>query len=352
MVQIFACAAFILILCNLIGQLWVNRWEKYQDSLWMATIMGMITLFAVFQVAAVPAIYLKWKLHVLVIYMAVVMLALCAASVFQLYKSRGAYYTHQLQKIRTAVKNKRNIWLLVAAVLILYQTYYAAFYEAGNGDDVRYIGAVVDAVDTDEMLMYHPATGEYLGEIASEFWKDAAAPILMFWAMWCRLLHINASTFTHIVIALFMVPLAYGAAYLMGYKLCREDNRRTGMFLCVYCLYHFVNHVLPIESIGKTIYYMRWGKSVLYCFLIPLTIFFLMEMLDTKKGVSQYIRLGTVLLGGCLSSTMACVMLPALTGVWAVCDGIYNRSVRRFLVPLLLCVPPVCYALYYVHFAS
>ena len=49
----------ILFLCNLIGQLWVNHWEEYQDSLWLATIMGLLTLFAAFQVAAVPAIYLS-----------------------------------------------------------------------------------------------------------------------------------------------------------------------------------------------------------------------------------------------------------------------------------------------------
>ena len=197
------------------------------------------------------------------------------------------------------------------------------------------------------MLMYHPATGEYLGEIVSEFWKDAAAPILMFWAMWCKLLNIGASTFTHIVTALIMVPLAYGAAFLMGYKLCRKNARRTGMFLCVYCLFNMVNHVLPIEGIGVTIYYMRWGKSILYCFLIPLLIFLLMEMMDTKKGAFVYRRLGLVLFGGCLASTMSCIMLPTLTGIWGLCDGIYSRSIRRFLIPVLLCLPAVCYALYY-----
>ncbi|MCD8326410.1 MAG: DUF6077 domain-containing protein [Lachnospiraceae bacterium] len=347
MVQIFCGAVLILFICNLTGQLWVNRWEAYRDSLWMATLMGLVTLFAAFQVVAVPAIFMKAKLHVLVIYMAAVMIVLSVLSLIQIVRSRGAYYVHQLEKLRRALKDKGNVWLLLAAVLILYQTWYATSHDALNGDDTRYVCAIVDAVETDEMLMYHPATGEYLGEIVSEFKKDAMAPVLMFWAMWAKLLGVHGGAFAHTLVPLFMVPLAYGAAFLLGYKLCGKDNRWTGMFLCVYCLFNLVNHTLPIEGIGKTIYYMRWGKSILYCLLIPFVILLLMEVMDAKKAGQTYVRLGVTLLGGCMASTMSCIFLPFLTGVWAVWDGIRAKSFRRFLIPILLCIPALCYGLFY-----
>lgn len=351
MAQIIGSAALILFIYNLIGQLWVNKWEEYQDSLWMATVMGLLTLFAAFQVVAVPAIFMKRKLHEMVIYMAVVIALLSVASFVYIFKSGGAYYKHQAEKLKRAVKDRGNVWLLVAAALILYQTWYASSHDALNGDDVRYVGAILDAVETDEMLMYNPTTGGYLGEIMSEFKKDAVAPILMFWAMWSRLLGIHAGAFAHTLVPLFMVPMAYSAAFLLGHKLCGKDNRWTGMFLAVYCLFNLVNHSLPIEGMGKTIYYMRWGKSILYCFLIPFVILLLMEMMDAKKTGQIYIRLGVTLLGGCLASTMSCIMLPFMTGVWAVCDGIREKSVRRFLIPILLCIPAIGYGLFY-HFIT
>ncbi|MCD8131659.1 MAG: DUF6077 domain-containing protein [Lachnospiraceae bacterium] len=352
MVQIIGSAVLILFICNLIGQLWVNKWEEYQDSLWMATIMGLLTLFAAFQVVAVPAIFMKVKLHVMVIYMAVVIAALSVASFVYIFKSGGAYYKHQAEKLKKAVKDKGNIWLLVAAALILLHTYYGAFYDKAHGDDVRYVGAVVDAVETDEMLMYHPGTGEYLGELQSEFFKDAVAPILMFWAMWCRLLGLHPSTFTHIVVNLFMIPIAYGVAYLLGRLLCKKNVRLTGMFLCAYCLFNLTNHVLPLEGIGLTINFMRWGKSILYCVLIPLLMVFMMEVMSQEKPGKMYLRLGFMLYGSCLASTMSLILLPALTGVWALWDALRVRSrksIARLLIPCLLCIPMIGYALLYLN---
>lgn len=341
----------ILFICNLIGQLWLIRWENYQDSIWMATIMGLLTLFAAFQLVAVPAIFMKRKLHELVTYMIVVIVVLSLASVVRLCMTRGAYYRHQIEKIRNAVKEKSNIWLVIAAVLILLHTYYGAFYDKQHQDDVRYVGAVVDAVETDEMLMYHPGTGEYLGELQDEFYKDAVAPILMFWAMWCRMLGIHPTTFTHIVVNLFMIPIAYGVAYLLGRALCKKNIRLQGMFLCAYCLFNMVNHVLPVEGIGLTINFMRWGKSILYCVLIPFLIVLMMEIMSLKKPWKVYPRLGLLLYGSCLASTMSCVLMSIAVGVWAFWDAVRVRSwqsIGRLLIPVLLCLPLVGYALLYM----
>ncbi len=351
MIQIFAGAVFILLVFNLIGQLWVSRWEDYQDSLWMATIMGMLTLFAAFQIAAVPAIFMKVKLHVLVIYMAVVIALLVAVSVVQIVRSRGSYYVNQIGKLKKAVKNKSSLWLLLAAVLILIHTYYGAFYDKHHEDDMRYVGAVVDAVESDEMLMYHPGTGEYLGEIEGELIKDAISPVLMFWAMWCRLLSIHPATFTHIVVNLFMIPIAYGAAYLLARMLCKKNTTMTGIFLCAYALLNLTNHVLPLEGISLTIHFMRWGKSILYCVLIPMLMLFMMEIMDLRKPEKMYPRLLLLLYGSCMVSTMSCVLLPIVTGIWALWDAVRVRSresVRRFLFPCLLCIPSMGYALFFL----
>ncbi len=350
MVQIIGSAVLILFICNLIGQLWVNKWEEYQDSLWMATIMGLVTLFAAFQVVAVPAIWMKRKLHELVIYMAALIAVLSVISFIHIFKSGGAYYKYQIEKLKRAVKNKRNGWFLLAAILILIHTYYGAVYDKQNADDVRYVASILDAVETDEMLMYHPGTGEYIGEIVSDFRKDATAPILMFWAVWCKLLNIHPSTFTRIVVSLFMIPMAYGVAFLLGRLLCKKNRRWTGMFLCIYCLFNLTNHVLPLEGIGVALHYMRWGKSILYAVLIPLLILFMMEIADKERPGQMYWRLGVLLYGGCLASTMSCILLPIVTGVWALWDALKVRSLRsvsRFIIPCLLCIPAIGYALFY-----
>ncbi len=352
MVQIFGSAAFILLICNVIGQLWVSKWEEYRDSLWMATLMGMLTLFAAFQVAAVPAIWMKRKLSELVLYMTVVIALLCVLSVIQMIRSRGAYYVMQVEKIKRAVKDTGSLWLVAAAVLILIHVYYGAFYDQLHPDDVRYVGAVVDAVATDEMLMYHPGTGEYLGEIQSEFIKDAMAPVLMFWAMWCKMLSIHPTTFTHIVVNLFMMPLAYGTAYLLGRKLSKKNTSLTGMFLCAYCLFNLTNHVIPLEGISVTLQFMRWGKSIMYCILIPLLILFMMEIADREKPGKMYLRLEVLLYGGCMASVMCCVLLPIATGIWALWDAVKVRSLKsfgRFLIPCLLCIPSMAYGLFYYY---
>lgn len=300
-----------------------------------------------FQLIAVPTIFAKMKLPVLTGITLAGILVIVICSVILNRKEILNYYKHQLEKVRTFKNTPYHSWMYLVTLLALGQTLFATFTWTGHEDDNRYVAAIVDAYETDDMLMYNPMTGEWLGEIKSELTKDAVAPILMFWGVFCKLLRIHPAIFTHIAVPLFMIPLCYGIFYLLADKLCKGDTRRTGMFMVVFWLFNVLNHDTPWENIGRMIYYMRWGKSILYVFSIPLLILLLIEWMEAEKPGRLYAYITVLLYGSCVASIMAPIFLPLITGAYALCDGVRTKSLKRMIQLLLCCGPALVYGILY-----
>lgn len=349
-IYVFVCAVILLMSTNIIGRLWIRKWVDYKYSFSLSTCMGLVTIFAVFHLIAVPAIYCKMKLSALTVLSFFVFLCLIIVSCYLNRKEWIEYYKKLHEKLKYLQNGKDRIWCYIVILLVIGQTLFAAFTYTGHEDDNRYVAAIVDAYESDEMLMYHPMTGEYLGEVRSELKKDAIAPILMFWGVLCKIFRIHPATFVHVVVPLFMIPLCYSLYYIIARKLTEHNIRKTAMFIIAFWLFNVMNHYTPGEGIGRMLFYMRWGKSILCAFLIPLLIFILMELMEDTQLTYKYNLITFVAYGGCLATVMSPVLLPFIIGLYAVCDCLRKKTVRRFFRLIVCTIPALCYGiLYYIY---
>lgn len=336
---------FIVLLLDiilfLVGGLWTRRMQEYKDSILMSVVCGLVTFFLVFQLMAVPAIFMGIKLSMVTICWVIIVGGL---AVYSLILNRRQI-VEKIKSLKAFFRFKKEYgWLYLAVLLVIGQIAMIALTYVPHEDDNRYIVIAVDAYESDEMLTYHPFTGEYLGEPKSELIKDTVAPINMFWAMLAKIFSVHPAIFMHTLVPLFLLPICYGLYLLIARKLVGTDYRKQGIFLCILTMFNFVNHVTPIEGIGRLSHFIWWGKSILVLFFVPLTILILVHIMEEKK---YYIGLMLSLISSCLVTIMAPVFLPLIVGCYALVDGFATRKMSRFWKLIACCVPALCYAVLY-----
>ena len=150
----------ILFLPLLIGSVYKNR------SISFTYLAGSLTMWALFQITAVPAIQFRmsftllfWTYTVLVVLLASIGLALRLKVRFE----------------RPAL----SIFLVIALCVIAYQASMYIFGMHLDEDDARWIAEANDALVKDKMLLNNPATGEYIGRFIGEMKKDAFSPSIL-----------------------------------------------------------------------------------------------------------------------------------------------------------------------------
>lgn len=329
----------------IIGTLWSKK-EGGQPAPFFAgtsLIMGIVTVFAVFQLLSVPMILMKVKLSVLTYLWLGAVLLLFVAALF-LRRNRIMELAEGVSGIKKMLKDRqaRGCWFVFAALLVFQLVVTAGTY-TGHEDDNRYVAEVVDAVETDTMLQYHPFTGEFYGEPKFELLKDAVAPINMLWAALCVLFSIHPAAFMHTVIPLMAIPLCYYVYSRLARRLMKGDSRKSAMFLIVLWLFFMMNHITPMEGPGRLLYYMWWGKSWLAAFYIPLVIDCFLGFMEKETGVRDYLMLGTILLSACLTTSMAPIMLPLMAGIYGLTDAFLHKKLGRVVYPVLACMPALAY---------
>lgn len=335
-----------IIVVGLVGCLW----NTHSTTLSVGKILieGFFTVGAFVQLLAVPMVFYGVKHHVLVFSFLTGLLIMCTIAVLFNRKQLKKMVQEVCAKKWNIKENNAWIYWLICIVLIFVQVLLVSATYTGHEDDNRYVAEVVDAVETDTMLQYHPFTGEYLGEPKYELLKDAVAPISMLWATLSVIFHIPPAALMHTVIPLFAIPLCYYVYYLIGKKMMKGDSKKTAMFMIVLWLFFMTNHITPQEGTGRLLYYMWWGKSWLVAFFVPLLIFLFLDMMDKEKTTLQdYLKIAVLMVAACLGTSMAPIMLPIIAGIYGLTDAIMKKKIQRLIYPVLSCVPALCFGVLY-----
>lgn len=343
----------LLIVCILflvsfgIGIFWTNYMENYQNSVTMSLIMGVITEFLFFHILAVPAIFMGFSLSALSICWGTGIIIFLIISLVLNHKRLVHLIRFKWKSAFTFMNNPNRGWIAIAIILVFSQTLLASFTWTGHQDDNRYVAVAVDAYETDTLLCYHPFTGEFFGEPKSELIKDAVAPINMLWASLSQIFHIHPTILMHSLLPLFFIPLCYLLYAVIAKKLMKNDDKKTSIFLIIFWLFNMLNHVTHHEGIGRLLFFIWWGKSLLTSLYIPLLILLLMDIMEHTKYRFRYLTLTFVLWSGCVTSIMSPIFLPLLTGSYALIDGIRTKKLSRFLLPIICCIPALAYGILY-----
>lgn len=314
------------------GSKMVERW-----------IVGQMLLWAVFQLVCVPLVLREEEFHLVVKTFGVLSALLAVAGVARWMKVRKALQTSK------AEQSKINpLWIVFGGILV-FQLIQAVRLAYGDGDDAYYVA--VSAITENAETMYRKLP--YTGGSAELDIRHGLAPFPIWIAFLARVSGMRAVSVSHVAVPLMLIPMTYGIFYLLGCRLFRGREKLLVPFMIMteilvlfgdYSLYT-VEHFMLARS--------RQGKAALGSIVLPMLVFLLLVLLEKlqekqKLNPGYWVLLCSVVITGCLCSTMGAFLLCLMVAVTGLCGAVCYRN-WKVLVPMALCcVPCVYYMLIYV----
>lgn len=312
----------------------------------------ILSLFCIFEIICVPAIFLHTGLW------SVIILYLLSIFVFisVLWKTKKLPWQVSERKGRkiNALSGKLRVLCILC---ILFQLVLVTFYRHTDDDDAWYLGLAVSAYETGEMFAYSPYTGDPME--LSDGGDYVLSPLPVLWAALGKLFHIHPTILAHTVVPVFMLLWAYYVYWLLGKRLFGGEKESAGayafwLFMNVLNLFGFYS----TRTSGTFLLFRSWqGKAVFCAILVPCLFYYFLGVLQSgevkevqrgKEADGELLGIYLTMGAGCLASFSAAALMPLLLFAMALTYAIAKRSVK---VPLKMCgaaIPNVILAGIYV----
>lgn len=252
----------------IVGQVFRSR------SISFTYLCGQLLLWAAFQFIAVPMVYYRADFSTLFWVYTGIVVVLTGFGVYTLMKGR-----RKVRKRGTSVWWKRlSPFLIIAFLVIGYQMFIYIFGMHLDEDDARWIAEANDALVKNKMLLYNPATGEYIGRFVGEMQKDVFSPWSMYLAWLSRMTTIKAVVIAHTVYPPILLGLSYSAYYEIGGQLFSDEKQNgklkskrheRGIFLLMVSM---INMFMAGNAYTQSVFTLTriWqGKAVVAAVMIP-----------------------------------------------------------------------------------
>ena len=300
-------------------------------SLGSTYLFGQLTLWAAFQVLAVPMVLLRVEYTTL--FWAYLPVALIL----------GIIGVRRFRKIKL---EKPSIFLILAILVILFQCGFYVFGMHLDEDDARWIAEANDALVKNKMLLHNPATGEYIGRFVGEMVKDVFSPWPFYIAGISKITGIRAASIAHTVYPPFLLGLSYMAYYEMGRQLFKKPPEQGIFLLMVAMINMFMGG--PENDFTQSVFTLVriWqGKAVVAAIIIP-AIFMLILRIQNEDTVQNWLLLTVTTCAACLFSGMGIAISLLMTAVYGAYVVVCGRW-RRIPYWLLSMAPPIVCGLGY-----
>lgn len=322
-------------------------------------LLGTVTMWALFQLLAVPMILLKRRFSLLV-FLWMGALLLTAAVGTAVRKRRHEQGSGEIcQEIPAASEGDEKgarffFWLIILGIAVLYA------FEAGNylflqhidDDDARFVATAVEAVQHDSMLLENPATGHPLPVPIGEVTKDITSPWMLYIAGISLIMRIHPAIMAHTVYPVVLLLVSFLCYWSMGAVLFREDKEKTALFLFlamwIQLFFSETKHTQAVFTLTRI-----WqGKAVVASVIIPLLFTYMLYLFrEESSGGDTEKRAGDIFWGLLMTVTASCLMSGMGTIIAAVMTGCifawqFLLCPRRWVIMrlLLLEILPVLYA--------
>jgi len=316
--------------------------KKRTPLIWW--ISGQMLLWGLFQLICVPCILIEVDFSYVVAAFGGVSAALAIVGVgrfvcgSRLHASDSGMLT----------KEEKIGWTIFAGMLF-FQLIQAVRLAYGDGDDAYYVAVSAITENAETMYQKLPYTG---GGTELDI-RHGLAPFPVWIAFLARISGMKAVSVAHVMVPLMLIPMTYGIFGLLG-KLLFERKRKVLPFFLIFTeiLVLFGDYSFYTAE-RFMIARSRQGKAALGSIVLPMLLFLMLQLLNHLQEQKKlpkvfWVILCSVMLTGCLCTTMGAFLLCLMVAVTGLCGAVSYRN-WKILVPLALCcVPCVCYAMLYV----
>lgn len=300
---------------------------KNRHALINSYIYGWILMLAVFEVLAVPLVFLKVSLTGLTMIWGAVVILLGLAG---LYCGRNIFSEWKKAKIQWSFQ--KGIFLL----LCFAQIFLVVILQHSDADDNYFIGIANTSLSTNTLLRYDA----YTGMLADSFpLRYVFSPFPLFWACASKITGIHPAILAHTVFPVILILLAYFIIYEISVEIFKEPQK--SLFFCniMAVLVLFGNY--SIYTVSSFMLFRIWqGKAIVASVILPLLILWFIS--EEKRGIKEFVMLLVIVLAGCGVSSMGIILQLLLLFAYEVV--LISRKKWKWVLQVFLASIP-CFAL-------
>lgn len=344
--KILLCIGFLLVLPFVLGYQWNEhgKFASLQDYCYAYT-GGWIIMFAVFEVIAIPATFLKIKFSAAALIWGILILLVCIRNI-------RCILCLQKQGIRVFERMtapKLSVVGIAVILLVLLQCFVSTYMCHIDDDDAWYVGMAVTSYTTDTINMYSPYTGDLLD--FQEACDYILSPLPVFWAMLSKLCRIYPTIFIHSVLPALFISMAYIVYYMLGKQIFREREKIEYFifFLCVLNIFGFCSTRTQAAMLLLRVWQ---GKALTAAVLMPVLI---CHMIAYREKVCKNEgrkdggwKLLCILTAIDLATSMGVVFGIMMIGIYVCIPLFMEKRVRDSFLSVLYVIPNVAFGILYL----
>lgn len=332
--------AVTVIAACLTGMLYTKAAGEKRNTLALNLMAGILMLWAVFQLMAVPCIFMKISFSVFTrVYTGVIVL-LCLLSVILNRKSILFSWKDRIEGILKSPK----IMAVVVMILLLQMFMYVRYVHV-DGDDAFYVATAVTTESTDTMYQVNPYTGEAYKSFPMRY---VMSPFPVFISYLARVFQVHPTIMAHTILPVILVTAGFCVLCLLGQALFPEDRKKATLFV-MFCQVIQLFSGFNVYQPGMFYLIRIWqGKAVLAAVLLPFCFYIGKKLMGKNMKTADWLLTASLMLSCSMVSSMG-IMLGAISmGILGIIAAFYQKSPGILIKTALCCIPNVVYALIYV----
>ncbi|MDO5135997.1 MAG: DUF6077 domain-containing protein [Eubacteriales bacterium] len=294
--------------------------------------VGYCFVFALFEALTLPLILLDASLSALTWLFALSVLAAAILGLYLTWKRRGEGLSNEKKE-----RGRFSLWMVLALLMILAQIFVVVYYAHMDADDSFYVGAATTAVETDTIFSINPFTGVPYRRVYTRY---VLSPFPIFLAVVSRLcLELHPAILAHTVYPAIFLALGYVVLFQLGKKWFPGEGEKQWVFLLVSGWVIWFSG-FSVYTAGNFQMVRIWqGKAFLAGVFLPFLLYLSLEVFQEERPAYSHV---VVLLANgacCLLSSMGILLGPLLMGIVLLMGLFWRRSVKRFFLGGLCCLP-------------
>ncbi|MCR5278492.1 MAG: hypothetical protein K6E19_03535 [Lachnospiraceae bacterium] len=301
-------------------------------------VYGLVTMWAVIFVFALPSIMADLTLTVLLMLVSPVCLIMgvWGLAAYIMDRKRSSEERSTLTLGRTEI-----LYLGLFIGLVVFQMYKSVTTAYSDGDDAYYVSVAGIANSGDSMYRADPYTG--MAFLQTKRYTFASFP--MWIAMIARVSGLNTATVAHVILPLVLVPATYLIYTNISGLIFKNDRQKKYLFLSLLSVFVIFSGFSTAVAEKFLLARVRQGKEALGNIIIPTALFLIMNIVgegeDSKPKITRekLILMWVLGLAGALTSVFSNLVLVLLWGFLAIYCVIKKCDRKTVITALSAMVP-------------
>ncbi len=324
-------AVFLGALPFLLGLLYTRFVEEEKDNILLHMAAGYVILFGLFEIVALPLIWMRQSLSLLFgIYGGVLLVASGVSLAFNYRRIPGI--------LVGAWRSIRHFTLCIWAQLALIagQVWVYVRYQYINADDAFFVAAATTAQATNTIFAYNPYTGTAYTSLPSRY---VLSPLYAFIATVSKATDTHPAIIAHSVFMILFLLLAYAVYALLGRALFSYNMEKTGYFLVLLSGLNLFSAYSERTS-GLFLLIRLWqGKAMLAGILLPMILYLAIRIFMLEGKAADWILLFLLMCACCMVSSMGVILGAVMLGILGMIFAFRSKSLRLLIRAALCCLP-------------